>query len=90
MIDASALRLTLAVLPGGDMAWLDALREHAVFRGAASEHLQKSNAVRRRRLAVRGTDLIVAVGREIRLTNLADVKRLERGGDSSYKVGCAC
>lgn len=62
-------------------SWLEALAAHPVFRdeGACAADPTRRNQL----LAVRGTELIVVVQNEVRLTSLAHAKRALSGADAA-------
>jgi hypothetical protein len=79
--------------------WLEKLRDHPIFNpkvGAASgsssnqaNTLNENGFQRRNLIAVWQTDVIVAVGREIRILNLQDVSgssHKSQRNSGSYKV----
>ncbi|KAL7409546.1 hypothetical protein BDY24DRAFT_366825 [Mrakia frigida] len=70
-------------------SWLSSLSNHAIFTlpsnegEAESSSSSSSSAAKRNTMVVRGGDLIVAVGKEVRMCNLGDVKS---GGRAGYKT----
>ncbi len=76
--------------------WLEDIQFHPIFSPPPSEQptaststdVQTSSSLRRNLLAVRQTDLIVAVGKEIRILNLQEVaeKKQQDSSDVAYKV----
>ena len=73
-------------------SWLSSLSNHAIFtlpsspEGGEAESSSSSTASfagKRNTMVVRGGDLVVAVGKEVRMCSLGDVKS---GGRVGYKV----
>jgi hypothetical protein len=69
-------------------SWLSTLSNHAIFTlpSAPDEHAESSTSsscAKRTTMVVRGGDLIVGVGKEVRMCSLGDVKS---GGRAGYKV----
>ncbi|KAK0535640.1 hypothetical protein OC835_002315 [Tilletia horrida] len=81
-----------------DTPWLDSLQSHPIFDSAssssssssshplASSSSSGSHVFNLRAICVRHTDLIVAVGKEIRITSLLDVKRASSSSSSSSSL----
>lgn len=68
--------------PPGRPSWLPRLAAHPVFRGDGAS--EAHGAHKHQLLAVRGTELIVVVHNEVRLTSLAQAKRtLSRAADDA-------
>jgi nucleoporin NUP82 len=73
--------------------WSSLLKGHPIFSSSSDTNLSQllanddspSPSARRQVMVLKDADLIVAVGKELRMTSLGDAK-LGRGKSKSYKV----
>ncbi len=79
---------------GDGDAWSSLLKGHPIFSSSTDTNLSRqlelyndspSPSGRRQVMVLKDADLIVAVGKELRVTSLGDAK-LGRGKSKSYKV----
>jgi hypothetical protein len=67
-------------------SWLNTLPDHPIFSSPPDFEPSKTTGKRQTLAIVRSTELIVAVGSELRLAHLGEVK--SGTGSTNYKVGC--